>query len=189
MIISSVERIRAAACAAVSGTLLLTTLSSPAWAQDAQSPAAVKELTQLLDAKKLDSIAAADTQSPGTYVGALYFPGSQLLVVSAKYAAPPLLNEKIAKKDYREVYIDLSSASVAGSKLFVMDTNADGLAAKPGGDQAFDTVERAGTNISLDGEWKKAKMSEADYMKAFTDIDTAYVHAIQTLINQLKSQS
>jgi hypothetical protein len=188
MIISSIERVRAAACAAVSGTLLLTSLASPVWAQDAKSPAAVKELTQLLDAKKLDSIAAADPASPGTYVGALYFPGSQLLVVSAKYAAPPLLNEKIAKKDYREVYIDLSSASVAGSKLFVMDTNADGLAAKPG-DQGFDTVERAGTNIAFDGEWKKSKMSEAEYMKAFTEIDAAYVHALETLINQLKSQS
>ena len=179
---------RAARAAAI-GTWLLTGVALPAWAQDAKSPDVVKELTQLLDARKLDSIAAADPQAPGTYVGALYFPGSQLLVVSAKYAAPPLLNEKIAKKDYREVYIDLSSASIAGSKLFVMDTNADGLAAKPGDNQAFDTVERAGTNISFDGEWKKAKMSEADYMKAFNEVDGAYVHALQMLIAQLKTQS
>lgn len=175
-----------AACAVAIAAGLLTGVTL-AGAQDGKSPDVVKELTQLLDQKKLDSIAAADPQAPGTYVGALYFPGSQLLVVSAKYAAPPLLNEKIAKKDYREVYIDLSSASVAGSKLFVMDTNADGLTAKPGNDQPFDTVERGSTNYAFDGEWKKAKMSEADYMKAFTEVDGAYVHALQMLINQLKS--
>ena len=184
-----VGRSRTAASVAVLGTLFLTAAASGAGAQDAKSPGVVKELTQLLDSKKLDSIAAADPTTPGTYVGALYFPGSQLLLVSAKYAAPPLLNEKIAKKDYREVYIDLSSASVAGSKLFVMDTNADGLNSKPGDDQPFDTVERAGANIAFDGGWKKAKMSEADYMKAFSDVDTAYSHALQMLINQLKSQS
>src|SRR3954452_21432417 len=183
-----VRSIRAAARAAACGGLLLSAAAS-ASAQDAKSPDIVKQLTQILDAKKLDSIAAPDPQAPGMYVGALYFPGSQLLIVSAKYAAPPILNEKIAKKDYREVYIDLSSASVAGSKLFVMDTNADGLAAKPGDGQAFDTVERAGTNISFDGEYKKAKMSETDYLKTFADVDAAYVHAVQLLINQLKSQS
>jgi hypothetical protein len=185
---TSIGRVGAAACMALSAVFVMS-VAARAGAQDAKSPDVVKQLTQLLDEKKLDSIAAADPQSPGTYVGALYFPGSQLLVVSAKYAAPPLLNEKIAKKDYREVYIDLSSASVAGSKLFVMDTNADGLVAKPGNDQPFDTVERAGTNYAFDGEWKKAKMSEADYLKAFGEIDSAYVHALQMLINQLKTQS
>ena len=184
----TVGRVGATARAAALGAALVT-IPATSGAQEPKSPEAVKQLTQLLDQKKLDSIAAPDPQSPGTYVGALYFPGSQLLVVSAKYAAPPLLNDKIAKKDYREVYIDLSSASIAGTKLFVMDTNADGLVPKPGDDQPFDTVERAGTNISFDGSWKKAKMSEADYMKAFSEIDTAYVHAVQMLINQLKSKS
>jgi hypothetical protein len=189
MVNRSVRPIGAAARVVALGALSLLTAAAPGRAQEAKSPDTVKELTQLLDAKKLDSIAAADPQSPGVYVGALYFPGSQLLVVSAKYAAPPLLNEKLAKKDYREVYIDLSSASVAGSKLFVMDTNADGLNAKPGDDQPFDTVERAGTSIAFDGAWKKTKMSEAEYMKAFAEVDAAYVHALQLLINQLKSQS
>lgn len=178
------RQFRAAACAAAA--VLLFPLASSAAGQEAKSPAAVKQLTQLLDERKLDSIAAPDPQNPGTYTAALYFPGTQLLVVSAKYAAPPLMNEKIGKKEYRDVYIDLSSASVAGSKLFVMDTGADGLKAKPGDDQAFDSVERAGTQIALDGDWKKAKMSEADYMKLFSEVDAAYTHAIELLINQVK---
>jgi hypothetical protein len=177
------------ALAAAGAVVALSSVSASASAQEAKSPALVKELTQLLDAKKLDSIAAADPANLGTYVAALYFPGSQLLVVSAKYAAPPLLNEKIAKKDYREVYIDLSSASIPGSKLFVMDTNADGLVAKPGDDQPFDSAERGTSQYTFDGAWKKAKMSEADYMKAFGEIDDAYVKALHLLIGQLKSGS
>ena len=174
----------------VSGSAaLLWSGPARALAQESKSAPLVKQLTQLLDAKKLDSIAAPDSANLGTYVAALYFPGSQLLVVSAKYAAPPLLNEKIAKKDYREVYIDLSSASIAGSKLFVMDTNADGLVAKPGEDQPFDSAERGGQQYTFDGAWKKAKISESDYMKAYEEIDAAYAKALQLLIGQLKSGS
>ena len=153
--------------------------------QDARSPDVVKQLTALMDQKKLDSVAAPDPQSPGTFVAALYFPGSQVLLVSAKYAAPSLLNEKIGKKDYREVYIDLSSASVTGTKVFVMDANADGLLVKAADDSAADSIERAGGQVSFDGA-KKAKMSDADYAKAFSEADATYVHALQLLIAQLK---
>ena len=38
-----------------------------------------------------------------------------------------LLNEKLAKKDYQEVYIDLNSASVASTRVFIEDLGADGL--------------------------------------------------------------
>jgi hypothetical protein len=158
----------------------------PAISQEAKSPALVKQLTQMLDERKLDSIAAPDPQNAGTYVAALYFPGSQLLVVSAKYPAPPLLNDKITKKDYRDVYIDLNSASVAGTKILVMDLNADGLIPKPGDEQGADSYDAGKVQLAFDGA-KKSKMSEADYTRAFMDADTAYSHALQLLINQLKS--
>jgi hypothetical protein len=156
-------------------------------AQDLKSADLAKQLAQLLDDKKMDAIAAADTQTPGTFAAALYFPGTQLLAVSAKYAAPSLMNDKLAKKDYRDVYIDLSSAFVAGSKVFVMDTFADGLIARPKGDNPADSIERANATVSFDGEFKKAKMSEADYGKAFDEADTAYVHILQVLLAKLRS--
>ena len=83
---TSVGRVRAAAWAAAFGAALL--ISGPSalqGAQDSKSADIVKQLTQLLDAKKLDSIAAPDPQSPGTYVAALYFSGSQLLVKDRRY--------------------------------------------------------------------------------------------------------
>ena len=70
--------------------------------------------SQLLDQAKLDAIAAKDPAANDAFVAALYFPGSQLLVVGARYQVPMLLNERIAKKEYREVYTDLNSACVAG---------------------------------------------------------------------------
>lgn len=156
-------------------------------AQESKSSALAKQLAQLLDEKKLDAIAAADPQNAGTFAAALYYPGTELLVVSAKYAAPALLNDKLAKKDYRDVYVDLSSASVAGSKVFVMDMFADGLVAKPKGDTPADSVERNNGSISFDGEPKKAKMSDAEYAKAFQEAETAYTAILQLLVGKLKS--
>jgi hypothetical protein len=156
-------------------------------AQDAKSADLVKQLGQLLDEKKLDAVASADPQSPGSYAAALYFPGTQLLVVSAKYAAPSLLNEKLTKKDYRDIYVDLSSAFVPGSKVFVMDTMGDGLVAKPHGDTPPDSIERGAATLTFDGDYKKAKQSEAEYGKAFQDADAAYAQILQLLITKLKS--
>src|SRR4029453_4616677 len=114
-----------AAAVCLSSTILLQAF------QTAKSAAAAKELAQALDGAKLEAIAAADPSEPGTFVAALYFPCSQTLLVSSKYAAPALLTDKIAKQNSRDVYIDLNSASVAGSKVFVIDTNVDGSVAKP----------------------------------------------------------
>ena len=78
--------------------VVLAAPAAPAAAQGTKSADLAKQLVQLLDARKLDAIAAADGGAPGAYAAALYFPGTQLLVVSAKYAAPPLLDDKLAKK-------------------------------------------------------------------------------------------
>jgi len=156
--------------------------------QTAKSAAVAKDLAQALDAAKLDAIAAADPAEPGTFVAALYFQGSQILVVSAKYSAPALLTDKIAKQNYRDVYIDLNSASVAGTKVFVMDTNVDGLVAKPEDGQGADQWEQGKTQLTFDGQWKKAKMSEEEYMKVFATADERYTHILQLLKTQAKGK-
>ena len=173
---------------AVIPALALCAASSTAWAQEPRSVAAVKELAKALDAAKLDSIAAVDPADPSTFVAALYFPGSQLLVVSAKYAAPPLLMDKITAKNYRDIYIDLNSASVAGSKVFIIDQLCDGLVAKLQGDNsAADTYEHGAKQFSFDGDWRKAKISEQEYMKAFSEADERYAKLLALLTAQVKS--
>ena len=169
--------------------VLTATMLAPAVAraQDARSAELAKQLTGLMDQKKLDAIAAPDAQNPGAYIAALYFPGTQLLVVSAKYSAPQLLTELLARKEYRAVYAELSSASVPGSKVLVNDVYANGLMLKPSGSNPPDSIEGGAAPATFDGAWRKAKIAEADYIKSFSDAEAAYARVLQALITQLKT--
>jgi len=164
--------------------VLLLLAAVPAAAQESKSAALVKQLAAALDAGKLDAIAAKDPSAPDAFCAALYYPNAQLLVVAARYASPQLLTERLAKKEYRDTYIDLSSASIAGSKIFIDDTSADGLKS-----QGADSYEEAGKTMMFDGDWKKQKMSEQDYQKAFAKADERYSQILTALLAQLKSTS
>src|SRR5947207_6918048 len=165
----------------LAGALALT-VSATALAQESKSAALAKELSAALDAAKLDSIATKDAVKADVFYGALYFPNTQLLVVAAQYSAPLAMNERLAKKDYREAYLDLSSASVPGSKVFIEDLGANGLVAKPRDNEAFDAYEAAGKRVSFDGDWKKQQLSEEDYLKAFSAADERYSQILAALI-------
>ncbi len=163
-------------------------LSSSAWAQDSKSAALAQELTALLDKGQVDAIAARDPSAPDLYVAALYFQGSQLLVVSSRYSVPSILNDRLAKKEYREVYTDLNSASVPGTRVLVMDMGADGLKPKQE-DARIDTYDVGNTAYAFDGDWKKQKMaSEEAYAKAFADADARYAKMLTVLIAQAKKK-
>ena len=174
---------------AVAAVVFTLSLAATVFAQDAKSPALAKQLAAALDSAKLDSLAAPDPAAPDTFVAALYFPNMQLLVVSAKYTAPQLLMDKVGKKDYRDVYIDLNSASVPDSKIFVEDLGADGLKAKRDENQPFDTFEQAGKRTVFNSDWKAQKLSEQDYMKAFSGADEQYSRILMALLAQLKKTS
>jgi hypothetical protein len=172
--------------AALLSVLIATVFTVGAAAQEPVSAAPAKELSQLLASKKLDSIAARMPDSREEFVGALAFPG-QLMVVWAKSIAPEYVNEKLIRKEYKEVYIDLNSASVVESRHFVTDLGPDGLRAKPGQKQGPADSHDAGTkSMRFDGSWREHKMSEADYMKAHADADAAYAKAVQALIDEIK---
>lgn len=168
------------------GVTMALLLAVPALAQESKSAAGAAELAQVLSAKKLDAIAVRDPEAADTFIAALAFPG-QLIVVSAKYAAPPLLNEKLARREYRDVYIELNSASVPESRMFVTDLGADGLKAKKAKkDDPFDTREAAGKSFRFDGNWREDKMSEADYMKIFAETDERYTRMVSALLGEAK---
>ena len=162
---------------------------SGAAAQEPQSAGPAKELAQLLAAKKIDSIAARMPDSREEFVGALAFPG-QLMVIWAKTTAPAVLNEKLISKQYREVYIDLNSASILETRHFVTDLGPDGLRAKP--QQKLgpsDSHDFGAKTLRFDGNWRASKMKEDEYMKAHAEADTAYAKAIQALIEEIKKAS
>lgn len=169
--------------------ILAVGIAATAEAQAAKSVALAKELSAALDAAKLDSIAAKDPAQPDVFIGALYFPGVQLLVVTAKYAAPLAMTEQLAKKNYREIYLDLNSASVAGTKVFITDLGANGLIAEPDDNQPFDTYDIAAKSTTFDRHWDQQKLSEAEYKKIFVAADEQYSQMLSTLIAQAKKAS
>ena len=175
----------ARACVAV---VVVWSLAATVRAQESKSAPLAKQLAAALDAAKLDSAAAIDPSNAGVFIAALYFPG-QLLVVSAKYAAPVLLNDRLSKKEYRDIYLDLNSASVPGTKTFIEDPGADGLKAKVAEGQPYDTYELAGKRTLFDSQWSKQRLSEDDYMKAFLTADERYSQLLTALLAQLKKTS
>jgi hypothetical protein len=168
--------------------VLAPAVSVPAEAQNSRSAALAKELTDLLQQRKLDSIAARHPGAADQFVAALFFP-NQLLVVTAKTVAPAVVNEKLIRREFRDVYIDLNSASIPESRFMITDMGADGLQPKREQNQPFDSQDIAGKGLRFDGNWREDKMSEQDYMKAYGAADEAYIAALQALVAALKSQS
>jgi hypothetical protein len=169
--------------------VLAVSLAESAAGQEAKSAALAKQLTAALDEAKLDSLAAKDPSAPDVFVGVLYFQGSPLLVVSAKYAVPQLLNDRLTKKEYRDIYIDLNSASIPETKVFIQDAAGDGLKSKRDESTAPDTYEKGAKQVVFDGDWKRQKMTEQEYMKAFSTADEEYSHILSALLAQLKKTS
>ena len=151
--------------------------AAPTQGQESKSSLLAAETAKLLDAAKLGS---------DEYVGALYFSGSQLLVVKARYIVPERMDANLDAKNYRDVYIDLNSASVAGSKILIADFGANGLQARRRDKQAPDTVDVGGKSHAFDGDWGKAKLSEQEYTKIFQTSDAEYVRMLEALVAQLK---
>lgn len=171
------------------GTLVvLCALAAAPWAlaQESKSAVLAKQLASALEAAKLDSVATKDPANPDVFIGALYIPGFQLLTISAKYTAPMLLEARIGKKEYRDVYIDLNSAGSPGSKVFVEDLGPDGLKARREDNQPFDSIEMGGKRTTFDNEWRKQQLSEQDYLKMFSAGDERYAEMLSALLAELK---
>jgi hypothetical protein len=150
---------------------------------DSKSAGGARELVQVLDLAKVDSIATADPASPGGFIAAIYIPETQLLVVSARYSAPSLLLDKIKAGDFRGVYMDLHAAGTSGTRIFVQDMGPDGLISRS---DNGDSWEEAGKTTTFDGQWKKSKSTEADYTKVFGDADERYAKMLSLLLAQAK---
>ena len=156
---------------ALLGSLVL--LVGPAVAQQSESAVLAAELSELMVGGQLDAVACKDTVDDDRYVAALAFPG-QLLVVSARYEVPLYVEEKIENRQFREVYIDLNTASIGGTKILVTDVGANGLLANDAGVDRYDS----GSGIlRLDGAGVGAA-----YDSAVADADKEYARMLRALI-------
>jgi hypothetical protein len=167
---------------------LVLSLTWPVRAQDSQSAPLVKQLMTTMTEKGLDAIAARDPAAPDRFVAALAFPGSQLLVVSAPYPTPALLDAYLSQRQYRDVYSALQQSSIKDGKVFVQDLGCDGL--RPGTDGSVDIIyEHVTAQTIFDGNWKKQRVSESEYQARFRDADAAYSHMLTALVSAAQSSA
>ena len=148
--------------------------------QGSKSAPLARELAQALDAAKVDSIAAADPETGG-FVAAIYIPGTQLLVVGGKFATPDIGTYRISKKEFRELYMDLSGGSDPASRIFASDVSADGFTLSPRRDAPADMWERGTSKHAFLGA-RKAKLKDDEYQRVYTEADAAYARVLSLLI-------
>ena len=149
-----------------------------AGAQESQSAPLASELSEVMTAGQLDAIAVKDGSDEGRYIAALAFPG-QLLVVSAQYEVPLYVDEKIENRQFRDVYIDLNTASIDGTKVLVTDVGANGLLAN---DAGVDMYDDGSGILRLDG----TGTAGVDYSTAVADADREYARLLRALIDQAR---
>ena len=159
----------------------------------AQAPASKSaplagELVKLLNSMKLDAV-AGNRGANNEFVAAMYFPGSQLVVVNAKTTVPDRMKYLILEKSYKDLYVELNGAVDQSSKTFISDLGANGLQFRREKNQPFDSVDAVGKTTAFDGDWRKAKLSEQEYTKIYVAHDEAYSQMLQALIDTLKKPS
>jgi hypothetical protein len=173
------------AMSTVLAATLAVALAAPAAAEDpktsksaVQAAALAKQLAQA----KLQYIATKDPTEPGRFVAAMHLPGAQLMLVSARYGAPTLLNEKVLLGKFQDAYIDLNSASEAATRIIVEDLRADGFALTKGKDMMRDSFESNGKRVFFDFDWRKQKLTQAEYFSTLEAADTQYARMLELLI-------
>ena len=149
-----------------------------ATAQPSESAPLAAQLSELMTSGQLEAMAGKDTVDDDRYVAALAFPG-QLLVVSARYEVPIYIEEKLANGQFREVYLDLNQASIAGTKVLITDVGANGLLADDAGVDMVDVDGGSGV-LRLDGGGPQ--MSGDEYRSAVADADQQYARMLSALI-------
>ena len=166
---------------------VVATLATPVTAaEEARSAPVVAQLSKLMAERQLDALAAKDPRNPGGFVAALFFPGVQLLLVSAQYPVASELDAQLAQRNYRDVYAALQQPTTAASRVFFLDLGCDGL--KDGGDNVDVMYEKGATQTLFDGNWKKQGLSQSAYVEKLQQSDARYTELLGVLLEALKAQ-
>ena len=159
----------------------------------AKSAGPVKELVGLLEAKKLTSFLVKDPAADSRFIAVLHIPGTQLLVVAANYEGSTDMEYFLYSKEFMRAYQDLNASVHSKDKVFVEDLVEDGLKAVPAKDEAADSITIGGSRRAFDGDFadpkrrnQANKISQDDYLKAYSEADETYTKLLGALIEGLK---
>jgi hypothetical protein len=143
---------------------------------------AARELVDALGQSGLEVIAAADPTAPGTFVAALYVPGSLLLVVSGRHPSVDAVAHRLAMRQYREVYLDLQGTPTPQEKFFVQDAKADGILSALRGAGDVDVVYEDGVRRTLfNGDFRAQHLTDAEYDAKLAEADARYARLLSLL--------
>jgi hypothetical protein len=171
--------VMSATCASVAAT---------GYAQGSTSTDAATELVRLLEESGLEAVAARHPYERDRFVAALYVPESQLLVVSAKYPVPAVLELRLADRAYRDIYTDLHVTGIREGQFFVEDLGADGLRASRQPGEPFDILyEGAARRTLFDGNWDAQRLTETEYRRRFAAADRRYAELLSALTAAVRS--
>ena len=95
------------------------------------------------------------------------------------------MEPRLAAKQYRDTYMELSGTVTPDTKIFVQDMGEPGLTSRKQ-DNMYDTWTRAGKVVMFDGENDKQKISDAEYAKAFAAADEEYARILGALLAEAK---
>ena len=157
--------------------------------QGSRSSRAAALLTAALQERKLEVIASRNPDQAGAFIAALYLPGSQLLVVTAPYAAAAVLDTYIAEGKHMDVYLALNAADRRAERFFVMDLNADGLRRECAPGESFDSTIRGDNDVAFDGNWRAQALTSAAYDARFAKDDEHYARLLEVLAGSLTEGS
>jgi hypothetical protein len=143
------------------------------------------QLTALAVRQHLGAVAAKDPNAPDRFVAALVFPDVQLLVVSARYGTPSIIEDQLAKKAYSDVYAALNQVADKSTLIFVHDLKADGLHVKSEGSVDI-LYEGVAAKTVFGGGPGGQKLSDDAYEAKFATADSLYCHMLTALIDQIK---
>ena len=176
-------RVKALFSAALVAVALVTTMAVPSAQQPQDSSALVKQLVSAMAARQLDVVAAIDPDEPGRFLGAMVFPGVQMMVTSTRHKQPEYVTEQLGKRQFRTVYDALQYGLPAGRLLF-HDLGCDGF--KAGGDSIDLYYEDANTRTLLDGNYLAQGMTEEQYAQKQRDAEAKYVRSLTILLDAVK---
>ena len=150
-----------------------------------KSAAIAKELVQVMDQKKLDSIAAQATVRRALRGGAV------LPERAASRHLRPVLRPPAdgappgGEAVPRHVHGAQRNRCTPDTKIFVQDMGEPGLSSRKQ-DNMYDTWTQAGKLVMFDGDPEKQKMSDADYQKSFAAADEEYARILSALLAEAK---
>ncbi len=157
--------------------------SAAGGAERSQSATLARTFTDLMAARHLEAIAVQDRSDASRFIAALFFPGSQLLVIAQRYPVPAHLQALVQREDYRQVYLDLQATPDPASQVFFHDLQADGLILD-GGDVFYEEITR---QTVFGGSWRKDhEIGERDYLETYRRADGAYAMLLRQLIEALE---